>query len=362
VAENDNNQEERTEEPTQKRLEDAREEGNIPRSVELGSMMVLLTGVLGMYMLAGGMWREMSEASYFLFNNAVEMDFGQHNFVEYARVASFFMIQLTAPLFLLLAVVGILTGVVQSGANVSWKALQPKMSKLDPLKGLKRTFASSRARVELVKSVLKVAMVAALSWWTISGMFGDYILLLDKEVGQFFGYLMMQIFKLSLRIALLLLLLAILDYIWQRYKHFKDLRMSRQEVKEERKQQEGDPMVKSKIRSIQMETARKRMMADVKEADVVVTNPTHLAVALKYDPDSMVAPLVLAKGARKVAEKIKEIAKQHDIPIIENKPLAQLLFKVCKVGGEVPSNMYKAVAEVLAYVYKLKKNKRPRNL
>jgi flagellar biosynthetic protein FlhB len=356
------NEEEKTEEPSQKRIEDAREEGNVPRSMELGSMMVLLTGVLGLYFLGGGIWRDMSEASYYLFSNAVDMRIDMENFRAYAEVAIWFMVKLLAPLFVVLMIVGLLTGVAQSGPNFSWKAIQPKASKMNPLKGLKRTFASSRALVELVKSVLKVLMVGSLSWWTISSMFSEYVLLLDTEFGQFFSYLMQQIFKLSLRIALLLLLLAVFDYIWQRYKHFKDLRMSRQEVKEERKQQEGDPMVKSRIRSIQMDAARKRMMADVQEADVVITNPTQLAVAIKYDPDAMVAPLVVAKGARKVAEKIKNIAKEHNIPIVENKPLAQLMFKICKVGGEVPSHIYKAVAEVLAYVYRLRKSKMPRNL
>jgi flagellar biosynthesis protein FlhB len=362
VAENNSSQEEKTEEPTQKRIDDAREEGNVPRSVELSSMTILLTGVLGLYFLGDDMWNDMSQASYYIFSNAVDLNLDTSNFCTYAEIVALFMVRLVTPLFALLMIVGVLTGVAQSGPNFSWKAIQPKASKMDPIKGLKRTFASTRALMEMVKSILKVAMVGTLSWWTISSMFGDYVMLLDKEVGQFFVYLMTQIFKLSIRIALLLLLLAVLDYIWQRYKHFKDLRMSVQEMKEERKQQEGDPMVKSRIRSIQMEAARKRMMADVQEADVVVTNPTRLAVAIKYDPDTMVAPLVVAKGARKVAEKIKAIAKEHGIPIVENKPLAQLMFKVCKVGGEVPSHIYKAVAEVLAYVYRLRKDKRPNNL
>ena len=362
MAENNSSQEEKTEEPTQKRIDDAREEGNVPRSVELSSMTILLTGVLGLYFLGDDMWNDMSQASYYIFSNAVDLNLDTSNFCTYAEIVALFMVRLVTPLFALLMIVGVLTGVAQSGPNFSWKAIQPKASKMDPIKGLKRTFASTRALMEMVKSILKVAMVGTLSWWTISSMFGDYVMLLDKEVGQFFVYLMTQIFKLSIRIALLLLLLAVLDYIWQRYKHFKDLRMSVQEMKEERKQQEGDPMVKSRIRSIQMEAARKRMMADVQEADVVVTNPTRLAVAIKYDPDTMVAPLVVAKGARKVAEKIKAIAKEHGIPIVENKPLAQLMFKVCKVGGEVPSHIYKAVAEVLAYVYRLRKDKRPNNL
>ena len=350
-------QEERTEEPTQKRLEDARLEGNVPRSVELSSMMVLLTGVVGIFFFGSEMWKEMKEAGYFLFNNAVSLEISRDNLQDYASASGFFMLRVMGPLFLLLMLVGIATGIAQSGPNFTWQPLMPKMNRMNPLKGLKRTFASSRALVELVKSVLKVIAVAALAVWTIRGMFSDYIRLLDQEVGQFFIYLMRQIFNLSLRIALLLLLLALLDYFWQRHKHFKDLRMSHHEIKEERKQQEGDPMIKSRIRSIQLETARRRMMQDVKEADVVVTNPIHLAVALKYDQLRMRAPVVVAKGARLVAEKIKEIALANNIPIVENRPLAQLLFKAVEIGAEIPSHLYKAVAEVLAYVYRLKKKR-----
>lgn len=354
MAEENTSQEERTEEPTQKRLEDARLEGNVPRSVELSSMMVLLAGVLALYFFGSSMWQGMREASYYIFNNAATMEIGRHNLCELTEASVFFMLRIMGPLFVLLMVVGAVTGVAQSGPNLTWKPLAPKMSKMNPIKGLKRTFASTRALVEMVKSILKVLAVGALSAWTIRGMFNDYILLLDQDIGQFFVYLMLQIFKLSLRIALLLLLLAVLDYLWQRYKYFKELRMSRTEIKEERKQQEGDPMVKSRIRSIMMEAARRRMMADVKEADVVVTNPVHLAVALKYDHDSMAAPTVLAKGQRLLAEKIKEIARANGIPIVENKPLAQMLYKMCEVGQEIPAKLYKAVAEVLAYVYRLK--------
>jgi len=345
---------EKSEEPTQKRLEDTREEGNVPRSIELGSAMVLLTGVLALYFLGSSMWRQMSEAGNYIFANAVTIDIGPHNLRKYTEVASFFLLKVIAPFCGLLMFVGILTALVQSGPNFTLKPLMPKAKRMNPLKGLKRVFASSRALVELVKSVLKVLVVAILATWTIKGMFADYILLLDQEVGQFFGYLMMQIFNLSLRIALLLLAIAILDTLWQRYKYIKDLRMSHQEVKDERKQQEGDPQIKSRIRSIQMEVARKRMMQQVTEADVVVTNPTSLAVALKYDPAAMIAPQVMAKGARLVAEKIKEIARANDIPIVENKPLAQILYKTVEIGMEIPAKLYKAVAEVLAYVYRLK--------
>ena len=348
---------EKTEEPTPKRLEDARLDGNVPRSVDLGSAMILLTGVLALYFLGSLMWRQMSEVGYFLFSNAVSFDLGTHNLHKYTEIAAFFLLKVIAPFCGLLMLVGILTAISQSGPNFTMKPLQPKASKMNPLKGLKRIFASSKALVELVKSILKVLAVALLSIWTIKGMFADYILLLDQEVGQFFSYLMLQIFKLSLRIALLLLAIAILDLLWQRYKHTKDLRMSRQEVKDERKQQEGDPQIKSRIRSIQIEVARKRMMQEVTEADVVVTNPTALAVALKYDPEAMVAPRVVAKGARLVAEKIKEIARANDIPIVEDKPLAQILYKTIEVGMEIPAKLYKVVAEVLAFVYRLKNKK-----
>ena len=350
-------EEEKTEEPTQKRMEDARLEGNLPRSVELSSMMVLLAGVVSLFFFGSAMWGSMKEASAHIFFNAVDMDLSTQNLQAYTEAAVFFMLRVMSPLFILLMIMGILTGITQSGPNFSWKPLMPKASKMNPIKGIKRVFFSSRAVVEMVKSVLKVIAVAALSAWTISGLFGEYILLLDQEVGQFFIYLMKQIFTLSLRIVLFLLLLAILDYIWQRYKHKKDLRMSRHEVKEERKQQEGDPLIKSRIRSIQMETARKRMMQDVKEADVVVTNPVELAVALKYDQNTMRAPMVVAKGARLLADKIKEIARANDIPIVENKPLARMLYKAVEVGAEIPGHLYKAVAEVLAYVYRLRNKK-----
>ncbi len=347
-------QEEKTEEPTQKRIEDARLEGNVPRSVELSSMMVLLAGVVALLFFGPAMWDSMEKASAHIFFNAVDMELGTHNLKDYTEAAVFFMMRVMGPLFLLLMIVGILTGVAQSGPNFTWKPLMPKASKMNPIKGIKRIFFSSRAIVEMVKSVLKVIAVAALSVWTIRSMFGDYLLLLDQEVGQFFIYLMKQILILSLRIALLLLLLAILDYVWQRYKHKQELKMSRHEVKEERKQYEGDPLIKSRIRSIQMETARRRMMQDVKEADVVVTNPVELAVALKYDQKTMRAPVLVAKGARLLAEKIKEIARSNDIPIVENKPLAQMLYKAAEIGAEIPGHLYKAVAEVLAYVYRLK--------
>ena len=346
---------EKTEEPTQKRLEEARQEGNVPKSVELGNAMILLTGVVALYFLGASMWRQMSEAGYYIYSNAVTIDIGPHNLHKYTEIASFFLLKVIAPFCGLLMLVGILTAVGQSGPNFTLKPLQPKAKRMNPLKGLKRVFGSSRALVELVKTVLKVLAVALLAIWTIKGMFADYLLLLDQEVGQFFSYLMHQVFNLSLRIALLLLAIAILDTLWQRYKYIKELRMSRQEVKDERKQQEGDPQIKSRIRSIQMEVARKRMMQQVTEADVVVTNPTALAVALKYDPASMIAPVVMAKGARLLAEKIKEIARANDIPIVENKPLARILYKTVEVGMEIPAELYKAVAELLAYVFRLKK-------
>lgn len=350
-------QEEKTEEPTQKRLEDARLEGNLPRSVEFSSMMVLLTGVLALFFFGSVMWEGMEKASAHIFYNAVDMDLGPHNLKAYVGASVFFMLRIMGPLFLVLMIMGILTGIAQSGPNFTWKPLMPKASKMNPIKGIKRVFFSSRALVEMVKSVLKVLAVAILSAWTISDMFGDYILLLDQEVGQFFIYLMKQIFVLSLRITIFLLLLAVLDYIWQRYKHKQELRMSHHEVKEERKQHEGDPLIKSRIRSIQIEAARRRMMQDVKEADVVVTNPVELAVALKYDQRTMRAPVVVAKGARLLADRIKEIARVNDIPIVENKPLAQMLYKAVEIGAEIPGHLYRAVAEVLAYVYRLKNKK-----
>jgi flagellar biosynthetic protein FlhB len=238
----------------------------------------------------------------------------------------------------------------------SSKPLEPKMNRISPLAGVKRLF-SPRGLVELAKGLFKVAMVAYVTYLTIAAEVSEFVTYMDMEVGQIFGLSGDVILTLGYRIVLLLLIMAILDYAFQRWDYEKNLRMTKQEVKEELKQQEGDPQQRARVRSLQREMSQRRMMGDVEQADVVVTNPTHIAVALKYKSDTMDAPIVLAKGQRLVAERIKELAREAGVPLVENKPLARALFKTAQIGEQIPEELFKAVAEVLAFVFQLRRRK-----
>jgi flagellar biosynthetic protein FlhB len=211
--------------------------------------------------------------------------------------------------------------------------------------------------VELVKGILKVCIIGFVAYVVISKEIGNLITLADQTIWGMFSYLGGVCFKILLATTVVLVFLAALDYAYQRWEYEKSLRMTKQEIKDEYKNTEGDPMIKARIRRIQRDMARKRMMAEVPKADVIITNPTHLAIAIQYDPASMQAPVVVAKGADFIAEKIRQIAEENDVPLVENKPLAQVLYKIVKVNQLVPEDLYKAVAEVLAFVYEQKKIK-----
>jgi flagellar biosynthetic protein FlhB len=249
--------------------------------------------------------------------------------------------------------VAILSNYVQVGFPFSWESVHPDLGKLNPLKGLSRLF-SKQSGVELVKALFKCLIIGGVAFSTIRNELLPILTLLDQPVDSIFGYAARTCFWLFFKTALVIFALAALDYIFQRWSFEKSLRMTKQEIKEEFKQTEGDPLIKSRIRSIQRDMARKRMMAEVPKADVIITNPSHLAVALYYKVHEMKAPKVLAKGAGLIAEKIKEIGKAHKIPIMENKPLAQVLYKTIGLGETIPSALYQAVAEILAYVYRIR--------
>jgi flagellar biosynthetic protein FlhB len=258
-----------------------------------------------------------------------------------------------APFLLGVAAAAILSNYVQVGSLFSWEAVQPDFSKVNPWKGLSRLF-SKQAAAELAKSIAKLMIIGWVAFVTIQKEWENIVALWNQEVGQIFQYIGRVSFNIFLKTVLIMVVLAGLDYAFQRWSHEKSLRMTRREVQDEFKQTEGDPMIKSRIRSIQRELARRRMMAEVPKADVIITNPTHLAVALQYQYKSMNAPKVVAKGAELVAEKIKEIARGHRVPLVENKPLAQTLYKTVDLGQTVPSSLYQVVADILAYVYRLR--------
>lgn len=348
---------EKTEQATPKRREDARRKGQVARSSELSSIAILAAGLLALSALGGYMFDQLGIFMVDALTNGIfiELDPGSLHLsigtwaLGYARVV--------VPVVALLVVAALGINYAQVGVLFTLQPLTPKAERISPLSGLKRIF-SSRGLVELAKGLFKIGAVVYVTYLTIDSDMDSLIAYMDMSVGQIFTLSGDITITLAFRIVLLLLIMAILDYAFQRWEYEKNLRMTRQEVREEVKQQEGDPMVRSRIRALQREMSQRRMMDDVMTADVVVTNPTHVAVALKYDMENMPAPRVVAKGQRLVAQRIKELARDAGVPLVENKPLARALFKVVRIGDEIPEDLFKAVAQVLAFVFQLKRGKK----
>ncbi len=342
----------KTEKPTPKRLSKAREEGQVAKSQEVGSAFILMAGLIFFYFLGAGFFSIPGELLRHIFTG---------NLAAAATPASLYalllltlrqMFYLLFPFLLLMLVVGLAANLMQVGFKVTPKAMQPKFSKLNPISGFQSRFLSLRPLVELVKSLLKIGLLAYIAYVVYRQNFTGFFTLHNQPVGVVLAFTARVSFQILWRCGLVILALALFDYLYQRWDFMENQKMSKQEVKDEMKQSEGDPQVKARIRSVQMSIARQRMMQAVPKADVVITNPTHIAVALAYDRENSEAPVVIAKGAGLVAEKIKKIARQHGVPVVENKPLARLLFKLVDIDQMIPENLYQAVAEVLAYVYR----------
>ncbi|MFA6107333.1 MAG: flagellar biosynthesis protein FlhB [Candidatus Latescibacterota bacterium] len=345
---------EKTEQATPRRREEARRKGQVARSNELSSVAILAVGLLALSWLGASMLRQMAAFTVDVLTNGLTQQLDLLSLpalaVDWATRGAL----IAAPMVVLLSVAALGVNYAQVGVLFAGEPLTPKFNRIDPLAGAQRLL-SSRGLVELAKSLFKVGAVTYLTWLTITAELGNFVTFVDLGVGQILTLCGAATLKLGYRITLLLLVMAVLDYAFQRWDYERGLRMTRQEVREEMKQQEGDPVIRARIRSVQREMSRRRMMADVKTADVVVTNPTHLAVALRYDPEAMTAPRVVAKGQRLVAERIKELARQAGVPLVENKPLAQALFRAVRIGDEIPEALFKAVAEVLAFVFRLRR-------
>ena len=342
----------KTEKATPKRRQDARKEGQVPRSMELNSALILLCTFWGIKALGPLILNTMHRFTLSTFQN-----FNSTNVTEQTVPSLFVSILATyvtvvGPIALIACSIGLITGFAQVGFRFTTKPLTPKLNKLNPMTGFKRLF-SSRSLVELVKSIVKIIILAAVGYSILSSKFAGLIGLTNMDIQQAMQFLGESTYELGMKIGFALLIMAVFDYAYQRFDHERNLRMSKQEIKEEVKQMEGDPKIKSRMRKKQLQTALRRMMHDVPTADVIITNPIHLAVALKYDPKEMNAPKVVAKGRRLMAERIKEIAEQNGVPIVEDVFLAQSLFRSSEVGEEVPMELYKAVAEILAYIYRL---------
>lgn len=350
---------EKTEEPSARRLEKAREEGQVPRSRDLTTSAVLLLAVVGLWVFAefmGGKLLGITRENFIIERTDI---FDTNAMIAHLVRAIYQGMLSMAPLMLLLLIASIAGPIALGGWLVSSKAMMPKFSRMDPLAGLKRMF-SLKSLVELVKALLKVSVVLAATLWLLLFFAQAMFRIGDQPV----NLAILQSLDISLMATLILsvstLVIAAVDVPWQLYEHNKKLKMSRQDLKDEYKESDGRPEVKGRIRQLQREMSQRRMMANVPQADVVITNPTHYAVALRYDPETMDTPIMLAKGGDQIALKIREIAKEHKIDIIEAPSLARAIYYTTELDDEVPAGLYLAVAQVLAYVFQLRNYRRGR--
>lgn len=344
---------EKTEEATSKKIEDARKEGNVPKSQDTSSFVTLLVAIFAFIALFDFMQEHMVKL-YLYLQSFIGTDLTKNIIFQISIVTMKEMLLIVLPLAIIVAISGILAGVSQFGFLFSSKPLVPDLNKINPIKGLKNLL-SLKKLIETIKVVLKVSIVLLVAYYFLYDFTKELPSVVYLSIFNQLYWLKAKAVLLGSTMLIIFFLLAIFDLFFVRYNYFKDLKMSKQEIKDEYKQMEGDPHIKARIRRIQMEMTKKRMMQEIPHADVVITNPTHFAVALRYDKEKENAPKVLAKGVDFLALKIKEIAMKYEIQIVENPPLARELYKKCDLNDTIPENLYKAVAEVLAFVYRTSK-------
>jgi flagellar biosynthetic protein FlhB len=345
---------EKTEEPTPKKIEDARKEGNVPKSQDASGVVTLFVAILAFLMLFPFMAKHMILLFKYYFS-LIGTHLDKASMLDIAIVTIREFLLMVLPLATAVAVAGVIAAFAQFGFLFTSKAIMPDFKKIDPIKGTKNLF-SLKKLIEGVKVTLK-------SFTTLGvGFIFFFYFITELPTVALFGlhdqliWLQEKMLVIAFVMLFIIFVFAIIDVIIVRKQYFDGLKMSKQEIKDEMKNMEGDPLIKSKIRQIQMEASRKRMMAEVPNADVVITNPTHYAVAIKYDAEKSHAPIVIAKGMDNIAQKIKKIARENHVHIVQNPPLARSLYNEVDVDKPIPEALFAAVAEVLAYVYKMNKN------
>lgn len=347
---------EKTEPATPKRRQEARRKGQVARSNELSSALILLAAVFFIFQVMPVSGTGFLTFASYTWQNLAHDDLDVVTSGQLLWQIAVQIGQVVLPLFAVVFLVALVSSTLQVGFLLSSTPLSPSLQKINPLEGFKRMF-SKKALVELLKSLLKLGGVGLIVYQSASTALSWSLDHIGADMGRSLANLSRLIFSTSMRVIAFLLALGLADYVYQRLEFNKSLRMSKQEIKEEYRQAEGDPQLRARMRERQRLLARRRMMHDVPRADVVIVNPTHLAIALKYDPEAAGAPLVLAKGQGNLAGKIKEIAAEHRIAVVENKPLAQTLFAAVDVGDEIPPQFYQAVAEVLAFVFRAQRRR-----
>lgn len=343
----------KTEDPTAKKLEQARKKGQVPLSREVNNWMILCAGAVVVLMMIEPLYVRLLDVATTYIAQA-------HSFTLSGAEAALgqgvkeVMLALTVP-FLVFLIVAFFSPFLQIGPLWSPEAIIPKISKISPISGVKRLF-SMRSFVEFLKGVFKIMIIGLVGVVVVLPYFGQFEHMVGLPLPLLMDELRTLTVRLMLGVLLTLLIIAVIDLAYQRFEHHKKMRMTKQEVKDEHKQSEGDPHVKAKLRQLRSQRARQRMMQNVPNADVVITNPTHFSIALKYDPETMDAPECVAKGLDEVALRIREVAKEHDIVLYENRPLARALYDTVEIEEAIPSEHFRAVAEVISYVFQLRKS------
>ena len=344
---------EKTEKATPKKRQDTRKKGQVAKSQDVNTAFVLLAGFAVLSFFGSYMKNIVTSIFIFSFEDNMLVPLTENSvsviFLQMIEQAAYLLM----PIMIAAMIAGVLSNYLQIGFLFSTEAIQPKLNKLNPISGFKRIF-SWRALVEFVKSILKIVLVGVVVFVVIWLRIDEILILSQKSIGAALATLADITVNVGLYSAVVLMFIAIFDYFYQKFDYEKNIRMSKQDIKDEYKNSEGDPLIKSKIKQRQREMAMQRMMQEVPNADVVITNPTHYAIAIKYDEEKMDAPFVVAKGVDFVAQKIKLIAKENDVTTIENRPLARALYDQTEIGQGIPEEFFKAIAEILAFVYKIK--------
>ncbi len=349
----DRDNSEKTEEPTAQRREEFREQGQVAQSRELSTVFMLFGVALVMWFLGKFFLQQVIEMFTKTYQDYLVVSARSSDYSEVVKFCLMRGLYIISPILLTTGVLGLASTLFQVGFVISPEVVSPNLDKVDPIQGFQRIF-SLRSVIEGLKAILKVILVTGVVYMVIKHELETSPYLINFSMPQLLVYFGTISLKIIFWVAVFMGVLAVFDYGYQKWDLEQKMRMTKQEVKDEIKTREGDPQIKARIRRIQRDLSSKRMMASVPKADVIITNPTHIAVAIMYTAE-LPAPQVVAKGAGVIAEKIRELAREHKIPIVENKPLARTLFKTIKIGQIVPRELYNAVAEVLAYVYRIKK-------
>lgn len=344
---------EKTEKATPQKRQESKRKGQVAKSAEIPSALIMIGGVMLLSFLGGWLLDQILAIYRINFTQYINWEWTSSNVRTLFEQMTVNAVKIMAPIMLAAVVFGILGNYVQVGSMFTTEPLKMQLNRLDPIQGAKRIF-SIRALVELAKSLMKIAIIGFAAFSVLWAERGELFLLSQKTLGASLAFIGGLTIKLALIAAAILMVLAIFDYMYQKYEFEKNIRMSKQDIKDEYKKSEGDPLIKQKIKERQRSMSMNRMIQDLPNADVLITNPTHYAIAIQYDAETMEAPKVIAMGKDHLALKIKEKAKEHQIVIMENKPLARALYAQVEVGDSVPEDLFLAVAEVLAYIYRLK--------